>query len=243
MADPRFYCETLSYGEIRLAGPQADHARRARRLSVDDKIILFDGQGSEATGTIASLESGAVLVKIEQLQMHKRKTPSLTLAAALPKGSRQDTLVEKSTELGVAAIQPLNTERSLATANTHKIDKWRRNVIEAAKQSQQCWIPQLHPPCNLETILRRIGEFDRTLVATVAGECSSAHTKSFLQAANELISCQNVLTLVGPEGGWTEQELSEIIKAGGQPVNLGPNILRVETAAITLATMIHAIMN
>ncbi|GMV97580.1 MAG: ribosomal RNA small subunit methyltransferase E [Phycisphaerae bacterium] len=228
MGAPRFYVKGLQAGVVRLDEREADHARRSRRLSAGDEVALFDGLGREARGRIASAGRGAVDVAVESLRLCPRAEPALTLAAALPKGPRQDFLVEKCAELGVAGIVPLVTRRSVSNASGHRLDRWRRTAIEAAKQSGQAWIPDLATPELLDEAVRRIRVHDRAWVAMPGGSWP------------EVPDCGTLLAFVGPEGGWADDEIALLLEHGCAGVSLGPNVLRIETAAIALAALVHA---
>lgn len=278
----RFFVETLSSGVIRLGAAEARHALAARRLSVADTVVLFDGRGGEGTGRITSASKDAVQVEVSSVLHRQRPRPQLTLAVATPKGPRQDVLVEKCAELGVAGIWPIVTERGVATVTAHRLGKWRRTTIEAAKQSGQAWLPELRPPASLGDLLAEPGRFDHAVVATVvpmdgldlergqmeiaegrgslSGEESSASQPFLRRVSSRLASGQHmpyllhlsylmdawreadtILAFVGPEGGWTDHELIALLDAGVKPVRLGPNTLRIETAAIALAAAVHAL--
>lgn len=274
MSLPRFFVEPLSVGCLPLPEPEAGHARRARRLSVGDPVVLFDGRGGEGAGIIARCSSAGVEVAVETLIRRPRPRPALTLAVAMPKGARQDALIDKCTELGTAGLQPVSTERSVSRASEHKLDKWWRAAIEAAKQSQQAWLSALAGNMELADFLRRLARaqektaplgasplseppavaevnagidniwrepFDRILLAAAPPTGSTAVHASILDMLADLKSRQNVLAFVGPEGGWTEEETQWILDAGAVPVSLGPNILRIETAAVALAAFFHGL--
>jgi 16S rRNA (uracil1498-N3)-methyltransferase len=229
MAEARFFAHDLREGRLRLPDPEAAHARKSRRLTTGDEVVLFDGQGQEAAARVLAATRAGVEVMVERISRCRRPEPSLTLGVALPKGPRQDVLIEKCTELGVAAVWPIVTARSISSASEHKLDKWRRTSIEAAKQSGQNWLPELGQPAGLADVAGRISGFDRVFVATRdAAGFPGCH------------GCRGVLAFVGPEGGWTGEELALLTQAGAEPISLGPNTLRIETAAIALAALVHA---
>lgn len=228
MATARFYSPMLSPGTVRLSENESRHSAGARRLSVGDAIVLFDGSGHEATGHIATVSRKGVEVTIGDIALRPRQTPALTLAIALPKGPRQDFLIEKCTELGVRALQPIVTERSIAEATPHRLQKWQRTAIEAAKQSGQCWLPEFHEPKSLAELVKDFNRFDRVLLMKPGGDR--------LELSSPINS---LLAIVGPEGGWTDDEVALLVSSGAKAVSLGPNILRIETAAIALAAMVH----
>ncbi len=256
MIAPRFHVEALSPGIVRLADPEARHARGPRRLSGGDMVVLFDGRGHEATGRILSAEPADVEVAIGELVFRARPVPRVTLAVALPKGPRQDMLIEKCTELGAASIQPLITERSIPSASIHRRRKWRRTTIEAAKQSGQCWLPALNEPRKLKEVVGDVPGFGGAIVAAPArpflacGTGLAPHPERpaegrvvplITSLLNELARAEEILAFVGPEGGWSDAELDMLIAAGALPVSIGPNVLRTETAAIALAAAVHGL--
>jgi len=247
---PRFYLEHLTPGSVSLPADQARHAQGSRRLSVGDAVILFDGQGNKATGTISACSRRNVEVTLDEIVHLSRPAPALTLAVAPPKGPRQDMLIEKCTELGVAGIIPLQCERTVASASSHRLEKWHRTTIEAAKQSRQSWLPTLHELCSLEEVLTETAKFDQVLIATcediTLAYTTNTQTVSPLPITDMLETlgnAQSILALIGPEGGFTTEEIAQPVSAGAQPVLLGPNTLRIETAAIALAATIHMLLH
>ncbi len=244
----RCYIESLEIGAhcvrptgsgmiIELPEAEARHATGARRLSVGDDLMVFDGQGREAAGSIAAVSRRGVQVCLGPIRSRPRPTPALTLAVAVPKGPRQDELIEKCTELGTAALQPLTTARSVAGAGDAKRGKWRRTTIEAAKQSGQAWIPELPPLATLHAVLATADTYDLVLAAMLPQDGASACVLSYI---DRLRAARRVLALVGPEGGWSPEEAGAIMRAGALSVSLGPNVLRIETAAMAMAAMVHA---
>lgn len=234
MADPRFYAPDLAGPVIRLDDREARHARQSRRLTAGVPVTLFDGAGGQAAGQIEVAGKSQVTVRIGQVSRCPRSQPQLTVAVAVPKGARQDVLIEKCTELGVAAIQPIVTARSVCSASEHRLDKWRQTTIEAAKQSGQCWLPSLAPLRPLGQVLTETSGFDLLLAAVPGGRSA----KEWLP---DLENAHRLLAVVGPEGGWTEAESEALIAAGCRSVSLGSSILRIETAAVAIAAMVHAL--
>lgn len=223
-------------GIVELCDQESRHARLSRRLSAGDELVVFDGQGREAPATITVASRNTVEVAVGPVSRHPRPTPALTLAVAMPKGPRQDFLIEKCTELGVAAIQPLLTERSVAGASDHKRDKWRRATIEAAKQSGQCWLPELLAPLPLDRFLQGLDKFDLAAAAILPRAGSARPFHDLLRAGS---APSTIVAFIGPEGGWSPAEAEALIAAGATAVSLGPNVLRIETAAISLAAAVH----
>jgi 16S rRNA (uracil1498-N3)-methyltransferase len=117
------------------------------------------------------------------------------------------------------------------------LNKWRQAAIEAAKQSAQAWVPTLHPPKPLSDVLRGLTGFDLVLVAATC-EAPKALSLDALRTPK----AERIMSFIGPEGGWAAEEFEAIVHAGAEPVTLGPNILRIETAAIALCAGVHALM-
>ena len=211
-----------------LEGDEARHLTRVLRAKVGDTVALFDGKGREWPARVASI--GRDRVELDAGPPRTDDTPRgipLTLAVALPKGDRQKWMVEKLTEIGAARLVPLETTRGVAEATASAQARLERVVIEACKQ------------CGRNTLMEIAAgrPLERLLAEAPAGACVViAHPggRPFDTAAIPPASTE-VIALVGPEGGFTDEELAVAERAGALRVSLGPHILRVETAAIAIA--------
>jgi 16S rRNA (uracil1498-N3)-methyltransferase len=223
MSERFFLAEPPSHGRGRLVGDEARHLVRVMRCRVGDEVVAFDGRGTSWRARVASigrdeavLDLGAAVVEAAT-----RDAP-LTLAVALPKGDRQKWLVEKLTELGVPRLVPLVTTRGVAEATPAAVERLGRSVIEACKQ------------CGRDTLMA-IAE-PRTVAEVVAAHRAMGRIVVADRGGAPLAECDRpVVALVGPEGGFTAEELAAVEAAGGRRVSLGPHVLRIETAAIALA--------
>ncbi|MBN1488854.1 MAG: 16S rRNA (uracil(1498)-N(3))-methyltransferase [Phycisphaerae bacterium] len=234
MSAPRLYHPDLEPGRVRLNAGEARHAAGSRRLRPGDTLTLFDGRGNEADAELIEVTAGQAIAHVGEIRLIPRSaTRSLTIAVSPPKQARQDILVEKCTELGVAAIQPMHLERSVATLTARRLERWRRVAIAACKQCGRAWLLDVHPPADLAAVLASAAGFDLALVASPADEAERLSLLLQKQAA-----ARNVLVLVGPEGGLAASELAAIESSGIRPCRLTPTILRVETAAIAAAAVI-----
>jgi 16S rRNA (uracil1498-N3)-methyltransferase len=240
MSDPRFFIERLSTDTLELPASEVQHAIKSRRLSVGSRVVLTDGRGAEAPATIVRASRDQLEIQVESVHHRPRPKPELTLAVALPKGPRQDILVEKSTELGVARIQPIQCMRSIAAAGEHRLDKWQRKGVEAVKQSGQCWIPEFKRLTPLNDVLADLSRYDRAFVTTTEPTVDR-QPKTGLELITTLATLSTLCVFVGPEGGWSPEELLAFTDVGVEPISLGPNILRIETAATSVAAIVHAI--
>lgn len=229
MRTPRIFHPNLTAGRLTLDEDEAHHAARVLRMGSGDAVVLFDGQGGLSDGQIASVERGRVTVEVEV----PRVVPfdlkyRVTLAAAMSKAHRQSYLVEKCTELGVAALWPILSERSVTRPAEAAVEKWSRRAIEAAKQSLRAWVPQIALPQSLTDAITRRSEFQLCVVAAPSSAVSLS------KALSTLPSGANVLAFVGPEGGWSPSELQAFTSAEVNPVALSPSVLRTETAAVAI---------
>ena len=222
MAD-RYYCEEPIEGPTAsLSGNEAHHLLHVMRAQPGDEVIVFDGQGGEFAAEITNCGRAEVELSVGPRQEIERELAfRLKLAVALPKGDRQRWIVEKAVELGVAELIPLNTQRS-QKSQSEPAAKLQRYVIEASKQSGRNRLMEIASPVGFAELLRM--EAGRRLLAHPGGEIPKS-----------LASLESsALLAIGPEGGFTDEEVAEAVAAGWTIVGLGERILRVETAALAL---------
>lgn len=221
--------------EARLEGDEARHLARVLRAKVGDEIRVFDGRGSEWTAVIRTIGRDRIDLSlgepIASEPLGRYADTAVSIAAALPKGDRQKWMVEKLTELGVARLVPLGTDRGVAEATAAAVERLRRTVIEACKQCGRSTLMEIADPVTVEGCLAQKPADAAGLLADPAGSSAAAVLASIGGAA---------IALVGPEGGFTDRERAEAIAAGFTPVSLGPYILRVETAAVAIAATMAA---
>lgn len=227
----RFFVENLDGEQITIAGAEAHHAAGALRLKPGEIVELFDGQGGIVNGAIVSISNKQMAVRCVQRRTEVRPQPIIHLSFAVPKGKRLDWLLEKATELGAASIQPVIFERSVAGKNDLSEGakkRWMSHLIAAAKQSELNFLPQLRPPLPLERFLAGWPNF-----LCIAGDAGPGAI-SMAEAIRRRTAGQEIVLLVGPEGGFTDSERTAILSAGFLPVRIGSTVLRIETAAIAL---------
>jgi 16S rRNA (uracil1498-N3)-methyltransferase len=234
----RFYCPAgFAYDTVELTGAEAHHLRQVLRLEVGDEVELFDGRGGHAVGQIEAVAKQAACIRIAR-RGHKTESPPcpVILATAMPKGDRFGWLVEKATELGVARLIPLITQRSVVTAGSGKLDKLRRTVIEACKQCGRNDLMSIDEPVRWSDVVAK--EFDvphrAILIAHPGGERRRTGEWLVSSAASPQ---PDVLIAIGPEGGFADEEIELGQRHGARLVNLGPHVLRVETAAIAAVVL------
>jgi 16S rRNA (uracil1498-N3)-methyltransferase len=223
-----FVEETLRPGqEHRLGAAAAAHVSRVLRLGTGDELTLFDGRGGEYAATIIEAKGTAVRARIGEHRPVERESPlKVTLVQGISRGERMDWVIQKATELGVAAIVPVVTERSVvkldATQAQKKLGHWRAIAIGACEQSGRNRLPDLAAPVALVDWLAEFaGDGTRLFLDPMAD--------SGLGAIGRTAA---VTVLIGPEGGLSPQEREFAAKRDFQSARVGPRVLRTETAAI-----------
>jgi 16S rRNA (uracil1498-N3)-methyltransferase len=229
----RYYLDArLGFGEVVVEGPEAHHLATVCRTRLGDVVCLFNGDGSEYRAKVVEIARRRVTLDIVERDAPQRELPfALEVAAPLPKGDRAQFLVEKLTELGVTAFVPLATRRSVVHAGEGKREKFQRYVIEASKQCGRNVLMRVAPPTDWETYARRA---DLPAVRVLAHP-GGAGQPSETGGVGEARASAGVALAVGPEGGFSDEEVELARAAGWRLLDLGPRILRVETAALALA--------
>ncbi len=222
----RFYVNWfLEPGPVYLEGPEAHHLANVRRLRRGDRVVLFNGDGREYPAEIQDVSKKQVSLEILESQQPPRELEfRLEVAASLPKGDRADFLIEKLTELGVTSFTPLQTRRSVVHPRETKLDRLQRQVIEASKQCGRNVLMEINPLIQWHEYIG---------LPTLPRRRLLAHVGESKQVTNEKLG--DVGLAIGPEGGFTDEEVEQGRDAGWDLIGLGPRILRVETAALVLA--------
>jgi len=213
-------------GRAELVGDEARHLARVLRARVGDEICVFDGSGRAWPARIATIGRDRVGLDVGPPLAAAVPPLPLTLAVALPKGDRQKWMVEKLTELGCGRLVPLVTHRGVAEATPGALERLGRSVIEACKQCGRNTLLDIAAPAPLAAVLAGRDPAALGIIADPAGEPLGP-----LLAGHPA----PIVALVGPEGGFTDEELAAATAAGFRRVTLGPHVLRVETAAVAIA--------
>ncbi len=237
MPTPRLFCSEIVEGLVILSAEESHHAISVLRLKPGEEVVLFNGAGRQAIAIVRSVRRRRLEAAVTAITDHPFDLPrKLTLAVAMPKAARQAYLIEKCTELGVSAIWPIATERSVAKPKAGAIERWRRRAVEASKQSRRLWVPTIETPQGFPESIERIPEFDATAIAEL-----EPPGEGLTHLLGRLPDDASLLVWVGPEGGWSHAEREAGISAGAVPVNLGPTVLRTETAAIAVCAAVAMI--
>ncbi|NLG27249.1 MAG: 16S rRNA (uracil(1498)-N(3))-methyltransferase [Chloroflexi bacterium] len=231
---PRFFVspELLSSDSVDLTGPLAHQISHVLRLSPGDAITLLDDSGWEYQATLATVSGKQASARITgRTQPATEPRVRVSLFQALVTEQKLDWVLQKGTELGVAAFCPIVTERSLpARAGEAKLPRWRRIVTEAAEQSGRTRLPSVAAPRILSDCLP-----PPTGVLALLGAVGVEATPLPRVLAALAAPPAEVWLLIGPEGGFTAEEVALAREAGVQPIAVGPRILRTETAGLAAA--------
>ncbi len=225
----RFYLPPDSWAtEPALTGDEARHLSQVLRTKAGDTVIVFDGQGRRASAVVLGISRDRIPLKLGEIRMSQVPRPTITLAQSIPKGKNMDLILQKSVELGVAAIQPLVTRHTVVQPGDGKSAKWRRNALEACKQCGQDLLPEIAEPLAFESWIGHQSEVpDLKLMASLA-----PGARAMRQILRDYPATGRVTLLVGPEGDFSPEETATALASGFLPVSLGSIVLRVETATL-----------
>jgi len=238
----RFYLPPEKCGKsMVLEDREAHHAIHVLRLGVGDRLEILDGAGGIYSCAISAVRKSVVELRLEK-QITLAPPPwRITLFQAVPKGKTFDWIVEKATELGVARIVPIITERVVAgfENNERRLERWNLTAIDALKQCGSPWLPQIAKPLEFAAALPLAKELELTLVASL--RAGAKHPREWLQQIEERKagSAFHIGVWIGPEGDFTGEELTALAGAGARPITLGHLVLRAETAAIYCISIIN----
>jgi 16S rRNA (uracil1498-N3)-methyltransferase len=217
-------------------GDEAHHAVAVRRLRVGEAIVLTDGEGHRAEGTVTETAKRRLVVTVDEVESLPEPAPAFTVVQAIPKGDRGELAVEVLTEVGVSRIVPWAASRSVAVWRGERAAKslarWRVTAFEAAKQSRRAWFPQVLELAGTEEIAALVATAD---LAVVLHEAASQPLGSM-----EVPAAGSVVVVVGPEGGLSDDEVAAFSAAGGCDVRLGAEVLRTSTAGVAAVSALLA---
>ncbi|MGH8055217.1 MAG: 16S rRNA (uracil(1498)-N(3))-methyltransferase [Stenotrophomonas sp.] len=228
----------LSVGQtLPLPEEAANHLVRVMRLREGDSCVLFNGDGHDYSATIAAVSKREVLVRIDSALAVDNESPlPITLLQGIARGEKMDLILQKATELGVSAIIPVNAERTEVKLDAARAEKriahWRNVVGSACGQSGRARIPAISAPQSLAAAAASLPEQTLRLTLDPLGE----HRLASLSAA----PANGVVIAIGPEGGWSPRDRQQLAEAGFQGLQLGPRILRTETAGLAAVAALQA---
>lgn len=226
---PRFFIDSPPASPYLLTGESGRHAAKSLRLRPGETLTLCDGQGLDYPATVREVTPGGLLLDVAAPSPTRSEpATSVVVCQSLPKGDKLESVVQKSVELGAAAIWPIESAHCVARWPADSVEKKRSRLQkisrEAAMQSGRGIIPQILPPVSLEAALKTAAEKGEVLFLYENGTASFKET---LQSVG-----QRLYLFVGPEGGFAPEEAALAVSLGAKPLSLGPRILRTETAPV-----------
>jgi len=224
--------------EMPLPAQAGEHVARVLRLAVNDAVTLFNGDGNDYPAILCGVGKREVNVRIERVDPANNESPlALTLAQGVARGEKMDLIVQKATELGVTRIVPLLTERSEVKLDATRAEKrlahWRAVVASACEQSGRARLPEVCPTQPLQVWLDGLADDGATRLALLPEGNLRPRALQFGAAGGLLV--------VGPEGGLGERDVSALRKASFNGLQLGPRILRTETAGLAALAALQAL--
>lgn len=236
----RFYVRpsNVKGNNIYVAKDEAHHMLEVMRLKKGDYIVTFDGTGKEYEGIIKNTSKSDAVIEITgRKNINKKETVDITLAQAVPKTAKIDFIIEKSTELGVASVIPVITARTIVKLNrdkqVSKKKRWERVAVSASKQCGRIRVPEICAPEKFSQTVKRIADFDLALMA-----CLHKGAKPLRDSIKDFKG-RSLLVFIGPEGDFTADEIEAAMAGGCKQVSLGPRVLRVDTAAINILSILQ----
>ena len=235
---PRFFIspDQASGSRITITGEDVRHISAVLRLAPGDELLLCDGQGTEYIVSIEHADCTEVRTSVMRSLKRESRGLRVTLGQGLPKSDKMDWIVQKATELGVASIVPLVTERTIVRVKDEakRVSRWQKICRESAMQSNRPDIPNVEQIHSFSGYLKALSAAPDTLLL-IPWEEETTPIKGVLR---EHPAPGTIIVLIGPEGGFSKAEAAMARERGFQPVSLGRNILRTETAAVAVLSMI-----
>jgi 16S rRNA (uracil1498-N3)-methyltransferase len=221
---------------VEVTGDEARHAVVVKRIRVGEQVTLTDGAGTSATCTVTATSPTSLSAQVDAVATTDPETPRVVVVQAIPKGDRGELAVEMLTEVGVDVIVPWAASRSVAVwrgeKQTKALAKWRSTAREAAKQSRRSWFPEV---TEMVTTTDVVGLLRDASVPVVLHEAASGPLADLpVPGRGEIV------IVVGPEGGISDEELAAFAEVGAEPVRLGSSVLRTSTAGVAATAALLA---
>lgn len=230
--------ELFYENEARILGEDVKHIYRVLRLEEGEKVVINNLQGEEFLGRITEITKTEVKVVIdEKLEVNNESPLEVYLYQGLPKAAKMDLIVQKGTELGFKEITPIITERVdvKLKGEFKKLDRLERIALEASKQSKRTFIPKINSPISFKELEEELELMD--LVVVPYENAENFGVKSLVRSLDKSIKKLGII--IGPEGGFEEEEINKLKDNGAYIVTLGPRILRTETAGFVCGSLLQ----
>ncbi len=238
---PKFFVtrDKITDNEIIIDSEDAKHIKKVLRIGVGDTIIICDGGGTDYTAKISNIDEKQVICEVvDSKKCDTEPGIKITLYQGLPKASKMDYIIQKNTELGICEITPVSMSRCVVKlenkkAEEKKTERWQKIATEAAKQSGRGIIPTIKMPLTFDEVVKSVKDYDLVFAPY---ECEEeTRLRDVVEAYRE---AKNIAFIIGPEGGFDPVEIEKLKDAGIKTVTLGKRILRTETAAEAVISML-----
>ena len=237
---PKFFVkpEQIQQDYIKIYGEDVKHITKVLRLNENDIIIICDGCGNDYTVSIEEIQKNEISTKIISKKLSLTEPPiKVILYQGLPKSAKMEYIIQKCTELGIAKIVPVVTKRTVVKldpkSREHKVERWKKISYEAAKQSNRGIIPSIDYPISFDEAVNEMKNTDLSIICYERAE--DLRLKDLLR---KHLSAQTISIMIGPEGGFDDEEIEKAQLQGLNIVGLGPRILRTETAGSAVLAML-----
>jgi 16S rRNA (uracil1498-N3)-methyltransferase len=231
-----FLADDLTVDRVRLRGAEGRHAAGAKRLRPGEVVELVDGRGTRARCVVVDVGRDEVVLEVQHRTAEPEPEPRLVVVQALAKGERGELAVELMTEVGVDAVVPWAAARCVVEWKGERgeraLRRWRSTARAAAKQARRSRVPEVTDAATTREVVERLADAEVALV--LHEEADEPLTGAVLSAVGE------VVLVVGPEGGLTDEELRGFVQVGAHTVRLGPTVLRTSTAGAAAAAVVSA---
>lgn len=234
----KFFTEEIDGVTAVIRGDDHKHIFKVLRLKPEEKVLVNDLKGKDYLGEVEEVFKDHTVVRITGEATGSNESPIETvLYQGIPKAGKMDLIVQKTTELGITRIVPVITERVVRNDSEYKkMDRLRRIALEASKQSKRSMIPEIREPKELSSLEAELKGFDLIVVPYEQAEGYGLN-----RLKDEVKGIRSCAIIIGPEGGFTEEEIATLERIGARVVTLGRRILRTETAGLAALTMIQMI--
>lgn len=237
--------EQINGEEANILGDDVKHIRDVLRYNIGDELDICDEEGIRYNTEILNFAQHEISLKIlEKLESTTEPEINVTLFQGLPKADKMELIIQKCTEIGVCEVVPVITDRVIVKLDEKsadkKIERWNKIALEAAKQSGRQKVPVVQKPIKLKNLIENISKYD---ILILPYECEKENNiKAVLKNVKK--DCKNIAIMIGPEGGFSEEEIKTLELENVRKVTLGPRILRTETAGlVTLAVVLYELQD
>ena len=233
------FVENIIGGSVIISGQDAHHITNVLRMKIGDEIYVSDESGRGVVCCISGIVDDGVIADIVREEEDRELPVDIILYQSLPKGDKMEFIIQKCTELGVRRIVPVESSRCVVKLDSKsadkKVDRWQKLARSASEQSQRNAIMEVSPVMSWKEALKEAAEGSERAVICFEHESGTETLKSLLEASESL---KSISIFVGPEGGYSDEEVEQAAAAGITPISLGRRILRTETAGMALAAAI-----